>query len=230
MLRSTPGRVRARFVIARGQYWPARATACDVSHCRRPACRSSFCVFDTQLGSGERSARSWAKLAPDGYGTASRSLRGLTLLTFFLAGSVTPWTMRLSSLRMALAATPVVADLKSCVWECASSIVAIVRAARRGRERCSRAGWAGRNFGAAVSSKQRIVQAIQNNVRDGIPRPASVMMPESAAFAAKARGKARVHVQRGQAGTAEVRARFSDTYDAVDGRSVKQSGKSRQKR
>ena len=61
-----------------------------------------------------------------------------------------------------------------------------------------REGGGGRNFSAAVSSKQRIVQAIQNTMQGGIPRPASVLMPESAAFAAKARGKARVHVQKGQ--------------------------------
>lgn len=46
--------------------------------------------------------------------------RRITTRTFFFAGSVTPVTMRLSSLRMAFAATPVVADLKSwgelCHW------------------------------------------------------------------------------------------------------------------
>ncbi len=37
----------------------------------------------------------------------------LSLRTFFLAGSVTPDTIRFSSFRIVLAATPVVADLKS---------------------------------------------------------------------------------------------------------------------
>lgn len=46
--------------------------------------------------------------------TAPRHNSG-PLRTFFLAGSVTPATMRLSSLRIVLAAIPVVADLKS--WD-----------------------------------------------------------------------------------------------------------------
>lgn len=41
-------------------------------------------------------------------------------LTFFFAGSVTPWTILLSSFRMVLAATPVVAERKSCCAEVTS--------------------------------------------------------------------------------------------------------------
>lgn len=75
----------------------------------------------------ERSHRQSARCESDVTATVRRTLGGcrtpgshpgatliLRELTFFFAGSVTPVTMRLSSLRMALAATPVVADLKSC--------------------------------------------------------------------------------------------------------------------
>ena len=50
-----------------------------------------------------------------------------TELTFFCAGSVTPAIILLSSFRMVLAAIPVVADLKSCVWSQLVSVVGNVR-------------------------------------------------------------------------------------------------------
>lgn len=115
--------LRLRGAAAAALQWLQHRRACsrcDVSHSAEPAVapQPSFgerSVCSTHGGSGSEARETRAKV-----GAGSRDARRAvtaTLLTFFFAGSVTPWTMRLSSLRIALAATPVVADLKSCLGD-----------------------------------------------------------------------------------------------------------------